>query len=111
MNLSGDFVQAIKNFYKIELKDILIIYDDIDIAPGTIRFRANGSGGTHNGMKDIIKKLSNDNIARLRLGIGKREGIPLADYVLDNFTKSEEKLLIDSFIDGYKVILDHIQKD
>jgi PTH1 family peptidyl-tRNA hydrolase len=67
MNLSGEAVQKVKNWYKVEDKDIIIIFDDIDIEFGEIRYRSSGSGGSHNGMKNIVQMLSTENIARIKL--------------------------------------------
>lgn len=95
MNLSGNAVSKLKKWYKVENEDILIVYDDIDIPFGTIRFREKGSGGTHNGMKNIVQMLSTQEISRLRIGLGglKHEKQNMADFVLQRFKKDElEKL-------------------
>lgn len=91
MNLSGRSVEKIKKFYKVLDEDVLIVYDDIDIAFGEVRYRTTGSGGTHNGMKNIIQVLKNSEISRIRIGIGKPtfENQDLAEFVLDRFTKLE----------------------
>ncbi len=93
MNLSGEAVSAICNFYKISLEDILIIYDDIAIDLGRLRFRKNGSDGGHNGIKSIIKHLGTDNFARLKIGIGPQPPIPSENFVLQNFQKEELEIL------------------
>ncbi len=95
MNLSSAAVVEIKNWYKIEDKDILIIYDDIDIGLGDLRYREEGSAGTHNGMKDILANLKTNQIARIRIGVENRKGlpIPLVDYVLSKFSKDEINML------------------
>jgi len=89
MNLSGDAVIAVMNFYKIEAKDILVIYDDIALDLGKMRFRANGSDGGHNGIKSIINVLGTKTFDRLKIGIGPQPGIPSENFVLQNFTKEE----------------------
>ena len=71
MNLSGNAVIELKTWYKVENNDILIVYDDFDILFGNVRFREKGSAGTHNGMKDIVNKLSSTEIPRLRIGTGR----------------------------------------
>ena len=84
----------------MENEDILIIYDDIDIPFGTIRFREKGSGGTHNGMKNIVQMLSTQDISRIRIGLGglKHEKQNMADFVLQRFKKDElEKLNTEIF--------------
>lgn len=83
MNLSGKCVSEYVRKFKVDLKNILVIYDDIDIACGTYRLRKSGSAGTHNGMRNIIAELNSQEFARLRMGIGfKPEFMGLANYVL-----------------------------
>lgn len=94
MNLSGESVQAIRAFYKIADADILIIYDDTALPFGRVRFRPDGSAGSHNGMKSIIQYLGTQTIPRLRVGVG--EPPPqwaLRDYVLGQFTPEEQAQL------------------
>lgn len=87
MNLSGDAVTYLSRYYKIEPKDILVIYDDVDIEKGTVRARLSGSAGTHNGMRDIVGKLSSTEFARVRIGIGHKPNyMSLADYVLSKIS-------------------------
>ena len=94
MNLSGDAVGYLSRYYKIEPKDILVLYDDIDIGKGTVRARLNGTAGTHNGMRDIVNKLGSTDFARVRIGIGFRPNyMGLADYVLSHFTAFEKPTL------------------
>lgn len=88
MNLSGESLSEIVNYYKIDLEDILVVYDDIDIPLGKIRIRKKGSAGTHNGMRSIVSCLSSTEFPRMRLGIGKGD-IPLIDYVLQRFSDEE----------------------
>lgn len=87
MNLSGEAARLVIDYYKIDIKDILIIYDDIALDLGKIRFRANGSDGGHNGIKSIIKHLGTNNFDRLKVGIGPQPNIPSESYVLQNFPK------------------------
>lgn len=103
MNLSGQAVVKFANFYKIEPSDIVIVYDDVDLPLGQIRFREKGGPGTHNGMKSIIQELGGQDFPRLRIGIESRgvtapEQMGLADFVLARFTKEEEESL-DAIID------------
>ena len=93
MNLSGEAVGALCNFYKIDAKDILVIYDDIAIDLGRLRFRKNGSDGGHNGIKSIIKHLGTSEFARLKIGIGPQPPIPSENYVLGTFTKEQTEIL------------------
>ena len=93
MNLSGEAVKAAADYYKIETSDILIVYDDISLNLGTLRFRANGSDGGHNGIKSIIQNLGTKNFDRLKIGIGPQPNIPSENYVLQNFPKEQHELL------------------
>ncbi|MDR3304624.1 MAG: aminoacyl-tRNA hydrolase [Clostridiales Family XIII bacterium] len=86
MNLSGESVRDILHYYGIGAEGLIVVYDDIDIPVGILRIRKQGSAGTHNGMKNIIYLLENDQFARFRVGIGADRGrIPLRDYVLSGF--------------------------
>lgn len=89
MNLSGESVVAMMNFYGVDPEHLIVIYDDIDTAPGKIRIRKKGSAGTHNGMRNIIFLLKKEDFPRVRIGIGKQVHGDLADYVLSRFGKDE----------------------
>lgn len=90
MNLSGNAIQPLMNFYKIEPKDILVVYDDIDMPLGGMRFRAKGSAGGHNGIKSIINVLGGNNtFDRLKIGIGPQPPIPAEAFVLQNFSQEQ----------------------
>ena len=91
MNLSGEAIAEILNWYKLDIKDILVIYDDVDIPLGDVRYRLKGSSGTHNGMRNIIETIKTEEFARIRIGMENRCGlpIPLIDYVLQKFSKEE----------------------
>lgn len=92
MNLSGQSLISIMNFYKIERQDVLVVYDDIALPIGSLRFRAKGSDGGHNGIKSIIQTLSgNNSFDRLKLGIGPQPALPSEVYVLQNFTPDQLK--------------------
>ena len=94
MNNSGESIRAIADFYKIATEDIIIIFDDIDLAPGVIRIRKSGSAGGHNGIKSIISHLGSQDFPRVRIGVGaKPVGWDLADHVLSRPSKEEEKLI------------------
>ncbi len=92
MNLSGDFIIKIINYFKINLEDILIIYDDIALEPGKISLKKKGSSNGHNGIADIINKTKSNQIARLKIGIGKPSNNQV-DFVLGNFSVSELKII------------------
>ena len=89
MNLSGEAVRAAVDYYKIDVKDIIIVYDDLSLELGKIRFRQNGSDGGHNGIKSVIQHLGTNEIARLKIGIGPQPSIPSEVFVLQNFSQEE----------------------
>lgn len=112
MNLSGNCVERVLKYYKATPNDLVIIYDDIDIAVGKIRVKPNGNPGTHNGMKDITQKLGTKEFARVRIGSGKpRENQDLAEYVLSNISKEEKELIDKSIENGAKAVLEIINND
>ena len=93
MNLSGEAVRAVMDYYKISIEDVLIVYDDLSLEIGKIRFRQNGSDGGHNGIKSVIQYLGTKNVARLKIGIGPQPSIPSEVFVLQNFSKEELETL------------------
>lgn len=95
MNLSGGPIREMANFFKIDPEtELIVIYDDIDLNPGQLRIRKQGSAGGHNGMKDIIKQLGTQKFVRIKVGVGaKPQGWDLADYVLSRFTDSDRKIV------------------
>lgn len=109
MNLSGESVREIVSYFKIPIDDIIVIYDDMALNPGTIRLRLSGSSGSHKGMQNIIDNLGTQNIKRIRIGIGEPTFNSI-DYVLGKPLK-EEKTLIDKSIEdaceALKEILKH----
>jgi PTH1 family peptidyl-tRNA hydrolase len=94
MNLSGSAVREAVNWYKTPLDDLLVVVDDIDLPFGSIRLRAKGGSGGHNGLKSIIAELGIDSFSRLRIGIGRGPG-PATRQVLSRFTSDEERVLPD----------------
>ncbi len=115
MNLSGESVVLIMNYYKINLDDLLVIYDDMDLPSGTIRLRESGSSGGQKGIKNIIEILHSENIKRIRIGIGKANK-DVVDYVLTRPSLEDATLIkaaqekavkaIETFIkDGFKKAL------
>ena len=95
MNLSGQSVMEVMNYYKEDIENLIVIYDDIDIPTGSIRLRKKGSAGTHNGMRNIVYLLQDDRFPRIRVGIGSDKKVDLMDYVIGGVTKKEKKLLED----------------
>ena len=95
MNLSGESVRELVDYYKIdEMTELILISDDINLPPGQLRVRKKGSAGGHNGLKNIILHLGHDQFIRLRMGVGeKTAGYELKDYVLGHFAGEEKKLV------------------
>jgi len=95
MNLSGEAVAEALNFYKLETKDLIVVYDDVSLPLGKIRIRENGTDGGHNGIKNIIYLTGKDDFPRVKIGIKPENGTMsgLIDYVTSPFTKAEGKLL------------------
>lgn len=120
MNLSGNSVIKVINYYKINIDDVLVIYDDVDVDLGKLRLRLSGSSGGHKGIKDIINHLKTEKIKRARVGIGKDEN--MIDFVLSKFSKKEKAILnpvldeltnvIDLFIQGesFELIMTNYNK-
>lgn len=97
MNLSGESVREIMDYYKCSPEDIIVIYDDISLDVGKLRIRSKGSAGGHNGIKNIISHLGTDVFKRIKVGVGEKpKGMDLADYVLGHFPKDEQLLIRDS---------------
>lgn len=113
MNLSGDAVSKIANYYKIAVNNIVVCYDDIYLDVGKLRIRKNGSAGGHNGMKSIIARIGSMDFPRIRIGVGKKpENMDLADYVLSHFSKSEyndiDNAIFDAIDAAEKILNDDI---
>lgn len=96
MNLSGESVRMAMDYYGIEPEELIVIYDDIDIATGSVRIRKKGSAGTHNGMKSILYQIQSDNFPRIRIGIGSERKGDLVNFVIGGVTKNEKALLEES---------------
>lgn len=93
MNASGEAVAPLARYYGVQPADIIVIHDDLDLASGKLRLRANGSSGGQNGIKSIIERLGSPDFARVKVGIGRPPGrMDPADYVLQNFSVAEEDL-------------------
>lgn len=91
MNLSGESLRSVMDFYKIDPEEeMLVIYDDISLAPGNIRIRKKGSAGGHNGIKSLIAHMGTQNFMRIKVGVGEKpSGWDLADYVLGHFSEED----------------------
>ena len=95
MNRSGFAVVDLQNFYKIPTKNLIVVYDDVDLELGQLRIRSKGSAGSHNGMKSVIYQLGEDIFPRIRIGVGRDERMDLAAYVLQKFSKEERDIVKD----------------
>lgn len=109
MNLSGLSVQEFVSYFRIQTEDVIVIYDDLALAPGKIRLRANGSSGGHKGMQNIIDQLKTKEIKRIRIGVGEPT-YACVDYVLSKPSK-EEQVLIDEAIDKAVLAIKDILKN
>lgn len=97
MNLSGESIMDIVDYYKLPGENLIVIYDDVDLSPGVLRIRPKGSSGSHNGMKSIIYLLNRDDFPRIRIGIGKQpDYMDLADYVTGKFQKEEIPIMAEA---------------
>lgn len=89
MNLSGESLREVMNYYNVDIEDLIVIYDDFDIETGSLRIRKKGSAGSHNGMKSVIYQLKNDGFPRVRVGIGKSGSLDWKDFVLGKLGGAE----------------------
>lgn len=110
MNLSGESVRSLADYYKVDPEtEVIIISDDIELPVGYIRVRPKGSAGGHNGLKNIILHLGTENFHRVRIGVGQKpKNMDLADYVLGHFPSNEKDDInsgIDSAIEAIKLIM------
>ncbi len=109
MNLSGQSVSEFKRMFKLPTENIVVVYDDIDLEKGSLRFKKDGSGGTHNGMKNIIACLGTNNIARIRIGAGKPERKEmLADYVLSKIDNNSKEQILPAIERAVEIIKSYV---
>jgi PTH1 family peptidyl-tRNA hydrolase len=112
MNLSGQALVSVVEYYKSEENKVIVVYDDIDTEVGKIRIRKKGSGGSHNGMRNIIYLWKKQDFPRVRIGIGQpKPGYDLADYVLGKFSKEEVDLIAKVIIRSADAIEDWMAND
>jgi PTH1 family peptidyl-tRNA hydrolase len=106
MNLSGKSIAAFAKFYQINPENILIVHDDIDLAPGISKYKIGGGHGGHNGLKDIIRALGNNsNFARLRIGVGHPgESDEVVNFVLKKASQNEQRLINESIVNCISTI-------
>ncbi len=108
MNLSGESVSELVSFYKIDHKDLIVVYDDYDLNMGSLRIRESGSAGTHNGMRNIVEKLGATDFARVRVGFKPLENlqIPLINYVLSGISEQDKQVIEQALTLGAKALYD-----
>lgn len=111
MNLSGESIIEFVHYFKIDIKDILIIHDDLDLPLGSYRLKTNSSAGGHNGIKSIITSLGTQEFARLKVGISKSQQIDTKDYVLGHFNTEEEAILKKIYPTFNNIITDFLASD
>ena len=108
MNLSGESVRQVMDFFKINQEDILVIYDDLDMPVGKLRLRQSGSAGGHNGIKNIILHTGSQNFNRIRVGIDRSKYIKVVDYVLSRFTKDEQDAINQGIENASDAVVDYL---
>lgn len=109
MNLSGTAVYQIKQFYKLFLENIIVIFDDKNIPFNVIKLRKKGSSYGHNGIKDLIQKLGSENFLRIRLGIGKNPQISTQNWVLGNFSPTQLIIINNDLLERvYKILMQYL---
>ncbi len=112
MNLSGESVRALMDYYKIDIEDLMVIYDDISLDVGQIRMRGKGSAGGHNGIKNIIQHTGTQEFARIKIGVGQKpEGGDLVKHVLGRFSREEDGMFRDVFALAEEGLLAWLQED
>lgn len=112
MNLSGESVRALLDYYKFDIDELIIIYDDISLPVGQIRVRPKGSAGGHNGIKNIIQHLRTEEFARIKIGVGaKPEGGDLVKHVLGRFSREEDGMIRDVFALAEEAVLAILNED
>ena len=113
MNLSGESVAELVNYYKLDPEsELIVVFDDISLEPGNIRIRKKGSAGGHNGIKNIIAMTGTQNFMRIKVGVGEKpKGWDLADYVLGRFSKEEEPVVREALEKAAKACSEIITED
>jgi PTH1 family peptidyl-tRNA hydrolase len=111
MNLSGKSVWGLTTKYKISKDDLIVVYDDIDITPGSLRLREEGGPGTHNGMRDIVARVNTNEFKRVRIGIGQppNSAMSLADFVTSQMSALDKRILQDTFEKGADALYEFIK--
>ena len=110
MNLSGESIREVIDFYKLSNEEVIVIYDDISLNVGILRIRDKGSAGGHNGIKSIIAHLGTDVFPRIKVGVG-QPNVDLVKYVLGNFTKEEMEVLEESIDAATKAVREMVKNN
>lgn len=111
MNLSGNCIAPLANFFKIPAEHVIVLCDDINLDVGRMRIRPSGSAGGHNGLKSIIASLGSEQFVRVRIGVGmKPEKMDLADHVLSRFSAQDETTMQEMYQKGAEACIDIIEK-
>lgn len=104
MNLSGESVRLVRNFYNIEIDNIYIIHDDMSFPIGTIKMKTKGSSAGHNGIKSIIENLSSDEFNRIKIGVSRPKNGDVVDYVLGKFSNEDESEIMNVIKNAHDII-------
>ena len=104
MNLSGEAVREVMDYYKEPVESLLVIYDDADIPAGTVRIRKKGGAGTHNGMRSVVSCLGDEDFPRVRIGIGNQDDRDLAAHVLGGFSSDEVQIMREAVLTAVSAI-------
>jgi len=105
MNLSGECLQEVMHWYKIDESHLIVVHDDIDLDLGKIRIKVGGSAGTHNGMKSVLSNTKTDEFARVKIGVGKNPaGMDLAKYVLGHYTAEEKPIIEEATLNAANAV-------
>lgn len=114
MNSSGKCIKPFLDYFKVDVENLIVIYDDVELERGVLRIRKKGSAGTHNGMKSIIENIGDNNFTRIRLGMGQDKDMDLADYVLKKIPKEDIPIMQDIVINAsdalHLILTDGIDK-
>lgn len=109
MNLSGESLREVMNYYNVDIQNLIVIYDDLDLEIGALRIRKKGSAGSHNGMKSVVNQLQSQDFPRIRIGIGKSGGLDWKDFVTGKIGRQEGDTLAETIAraaDAAECILD-----
>ena len=108
MNNSGESVRQVMDYFKIDVEDLLVVYDDMDMPVGKLRLRQSGSAGGHNGVKSIIAHVGTQSFQRIRVGIDRSKYIKVVDYVLSRFTKDEQDAINQGIENASDAVIDYL---